>query len=434
MTNMCFNSMVTKKYFHNNESMNNQSSDSKQQGQDVTKVWPSMSGRPTLPMDQEELAKLGMIHTSTPNVGTVDAGDISTGKEMAERTRAVLLPNPARDYPSAGFETPGDVTRDVRVKVSDASNQALIQPANQGPNHITMWTLQNGTQDKGKHQNLPLIHDEYDEGDDVMDPEASTRSIKEYVFLLANLDERLDVTGKQNDQVRMILDELKPHLRLLRRDARRTILQAYPVLFYPDQILPAIEAIYPKNEEVMPGLSKFQVAVRELGKALSLTFKRETFTAGIEKLKTLKGKEYNYTFEDFRDTLVRMDDEAPRFTDELRFWLMQLSPQEKDAIGEHWIPPARPEDMVTHIKSMYPEPWHNYILQVVGERLNSLFAHSSIPDNAKVDGFKREGVSQRIITEAQNVAMLWRGGLKVAENPPKRITGRITDRINQARV
>ena len=389
----------------------------KQQPRDVTRPWQIPGGRPTLPMHSDDLARLRTALT-TPDTGTIDVVDISTGKQIADRTRAVHLSGELdeSDYPSGGFESPGDLMQDVRIKVD------------------SMWNADKSAQAGGNDRGVMLARDEYDQAIDAIDPEASTRSIREFVLLLANLDERLDVNGKQNDQIRMILDELKPYLQLLRQEMRRKVFQAYPVLFYPDQILPSLEGLYPRDEEVLPGLSKFELAVRELGKALSFVFKRETFSVGIEKLVALKEKKYEYVFQDFRDTLVRMDDEPPQYTEELRFWLMMLSREEKRAIGEFWTPPARPENIVQHLQSRYPEAWHNYVLQVFGERLNSLFAHSSIPDNAAVrGGFERQGISPWLIGEARNIAQLWRGELPITDSPPKRITGRITDRVNKVK-
>lgn len=375
-------------------------------------------GRPTLPMPPGGMERL-IAGLTTPSVGMEHPEEVSTGREMEERTRAVHIPSEGRIYPSVGLENPEDLTRDVRKRIERNSGQE------------SMWSV--NARDAENNRGVMLARDEYDETVETIDPEASTRSIREYICLISNLDERLDVSGKVNDQVRMILDELRPHLELLRRDARRGILKAFPVLFYPDQILPMLEGVYPKDEEVLPGVSKFQLAVRELGKALALTFKRETFLMGVEKLKTLKEKGYEYTFEDFRDTLVRLDDEPPQFTGELRYWLTQLTVREKELIGKSWIPPARPEQIAEHIKSMYPEPWHYYVLQIFGERMHSIFMHSSIPDDASVHGFVRQGIAQRIETEGRNIATIWRGELRVAENPPKRVSGRITDRVNKLR-
>lgn len=268
--------------------------------------------------------------------------------------------------------------------------------------------------------------DEYKDAE-FYDPLASGRTVKEFSSLIANLDERM--SGGNTDQVRMILDEVEPHLILLRPDHVRQIFEACPLLTDPTALLAFLEKAYPKDQEVVPGVSKFQAALRELGKSLSLIFRNIALSTGIEKLRTLAEGAYKYTFIDFRSSLSRSDHEAPELTQELTYWLMKLTPIEKRVITINWRIPPSPEKMVEHLRQVYPPKYHAYILQIFAEKLSSLFAHSSIPDNASPENYAEGTDDIRIKREAQHLAVIWNGELPLPKDLPEYHMGRVTDRI-----
>lgn len=265
---------------------------------------------------------------------------------------------------------------------------------------------------------------------ELFDTLASGRTVKEFSALVSSLDERL--IGDNSDQVRMILDELDPHLVLLRPDHVRQVFEACPLLCDPTALLAFFAETYPKNQEVVPGVSAFQASIRELGKALSLIFRNMAFSTGIGKLRALTNGNYKYTFIDFRDSLIRSDNEAPKLTEELTYWLMKLTIVEKQVITRHWRIPPAPEKMIEHLHTVYPEKYHTYILQIFAEKLSSLFAHSTIPDNAVPGGYTEAPTDIRIKREAEHLAMIWGGYLPLPAELPEHQVGRVTDRIIQS--
>ncbi len=273
---------------------------------------------------------------------------------------------------------------------------------------------------------------------EVDDPLASGRTTKEFATLVSNLDDWL--RDGNTDQVRIILDELKPHLILLRPEHVQQVMKACPLLDNPAELLSFFEEAYPKEKDVVPegqknmsGVSQFQASIRELGKALSLIFRNMALSTGIEKLRALAEGRYEYKFIDFRDSLVRNDNEAPKLTQELTYWLMQLTAIEKQVITKNWRVPPAPAKIVEHLANVYPDRFQNYILQIFAERLNSLFAHSTIPDDATTAGYTEAPTHIHIIKEAQYLAIIWDGKLPLPPEPPaQQGIGRVTDRVLKA--
>ncbi len=153
------------------------------------------------------------------------------------------------------------------------------------------------------------------------------------------------------------------------------------------------------------------------------------FPLGIEKLRALAEGKYSYTFIDFRDSLLRNDHEAPRFSQELTFWFMKLTIREKQIITRNWRIPPTPEKITKHLCTVYPERYHTYILQIFAEKLRSLFAHSTIPDDAKPSGHIEGPAYMQIATEASHLSVIWNGNLPLPAELPEEPVGRVTDRI-----
>ncbi|MBP7898621.1 hypothetical protein KAZ92_01590 [Candidatus Gracilibacteria bacterium] len=276
-------------------------------------------------------------------------------------------------------------------------------------------------------QTEPGVNEREDTGTEFMDPLESGRTIREYSALLANLDENL--IGSNVDQVRMILNELEAHLFLIRPEQVRKILEACPLLDRPGDLLKLLEEKYPSSAEVLPGLSKFQTAIRELGRSLVSVFKSSGFENGIESLVALTKGEFKYKFIDFRESLLRVDNEQPQFTGELAYWLRKLTQLEKDVIMKTWTMPLPVEKLAQHLCGKYPPKYHTYVLQVFAERLSSLFAHSSIPDNASPEAYEEDVPHGRFVQEVKNLAIIWNGKLPLPAELPDMIAGRVTDRV-----
>ncbi len=266
-----------------------------------------------------------------------------------------------------------------------------------------------------------------DAGIEVTDDLASGRTIREFTALISNLDDRL-TADNGTVQIQLMLAELAPHLTLLRPEYVRGILKIFPDLENPNKTIAALEAHYSKTEEVVPGVTKFQAAIRELGRVIGSIFRTPPIPEAAEDLRKLMEGEFEYSFMNFRTSLLRSDNEPPRFTQELRFWFVQLSQEEKAIVNKKWGAPPRPEDIETHLCSKYPSAYHTYVLQIFGERLNGLFANSSIPDEAKRPGFERIPMGSFTL-EVGNIVQIWNGNLPLPKTPAEAITGRVTDRV-----
>lgn len=254
-----------------------------------------------------------------------------------------------------------------------------------------------------------------------------SKGMSEYAGLVCHLETRSD------GQIRLILNELKAYLPMMRQSQAAKVYAACPLLKNPNHFLTLLAGQYPDSQEVVPGMSLYKAAIRELGNALWLIFSTIGFKGGLEKLRDLTDGNFEYNFGNFRESLPRRDDEAAPLDSELDYWLMQLTLQEKQMVSSTWRVPPKASDMVAHLKKIYPPEYHAYVINIFANQLFLLFSHCSIEDDATPQNMKKQdGFSSFIKTSTGFLKQIWDGKYSVPDELPPTLTpARVTARVRQ---